>query len=200
MAGLTGNTGLIASSIQYIINVIMTVPALIWMDRWGRRPMFVIGALLMMTWLFANAGLMASYGRPAPPGGLDNIAEQSWQIEGAPAKAVIACTYLFVASFAPTWGPASWVYPPEIYPLRVRGKAVALTTSCNWIFVSLLFSDVVHRSLTLVLELCSVLLRPSRVRQHSMEGIHHLWCLLRGDGNSHVLSFPRDRWQEPRGD
>ena len=134
MAGLTGNTGLIASSIQYIINVIMTIPALIWMDRWGRRPMFVIGAVLMMTWLFANAGLMASYGRPAPPGGLDNIAEQSWQIEGAPARAVIACTYLFVASYAPTWGPASWVYPPELFPLRVRGKAVALTTSSNWIF------------------------------------------------------------------
>ncbi|KAH6644757.1 high affinity glucose transporter [Boeremia exigua] len=134
MAGLTGNIGLIASSIQYIINVLMTIPALIWMDRWGRRPMFVIGALLMMTWLFANAGLMASYGRPAPPGGLNNIAEQSWQIEGAPAKAVIACTYLFVASYAPTWGPASWVYPPEIFPLRVRGKAIALTTSANWIF------------------------------------------------------------------
>ncbi|KAF1844463.1 high affinity glucose transporter [Cucurbitaria berberidis CBS 394.84] len=134
MAGLTGNTNLIASSIQYVINVCMTVPALIWMDRWGRRPMFVIGALLMATWLFANAGLMASYGHAAPPGGLNNVAEQSWEITGKPAKAVIACTYLFVASYAPTWGPASWVYPPEVFPLRIRGKAVALTTSCNWIF------------------------------------------------------------------
>ncbi|KAJ4410129.1 high affinity glucose transporter [Didymella pomorum] len=134
MAGLSGNANLISSSIQYVINVVMTVPALIWMDRWGRRPMFVIGAVLMMTWLFANAGLMATYGKPAPPGGLDNIAEQSWQISGAPSKAVIACTYLFVASYAPTWGPASWVYPPELFPLRVRGKAVALTTSSNWIF------------------------------------------------------------------
>lgn len=136
MAGLQGNNNLVASSIQYVINVFMTVPALIWMDRWGRRPMFVVGALLMTTWMFANAGLMATYGSPAPPGGLDNIAEQSWQIHGAPATAVIACTYLFVASYAPTWGPASWVYPPELFPLRVRGKAVALTTSCNWIFVS----------------------------------------------------------------
>ena len=135
MAGLTGNTGLIASSIQYVINAFMTVPALIWMDRWGRRPMFVIGAILMMTWMFAISGIMATYGHPAPPGGLDNIAEQSWLIQGAPSRAVIACTFLFVASYAPTWGPASWVYPPELFPLRVRGKAVALTTSCNWIFV-----------------------------------------------------------------
>ncbi|KAB2102990.1 High-affinity glucose transporter [Alternaria gaisen] len=134
MAGLTGNINLVASSIQYVINVLMTVPALLFMDRWGRRPMFVIGAILMMTWMFANAGLMASYGKPAPPGGLGNIAEQSWEIGGAPARAVIACTYLFVASYAPTWGPASWVYPPEIFPLRIRGKAVAVATSSNWIF------------------------------------------------------------------
>ena len=55
-------------------------------------------------------------------------------ISGAPAKAVIASTYLFVASYAPTWGPVSWTYPPELYPLRVRGKAVALATSGNWAF------------------------------------------------------------------
>jgi hypothetical protein len=75
---------------------------------------------------------MATYGHAAPPGGLNNIAEESWVIGGAPSKAVIACTYLFVASYAPTWGPASWVYPPEIFPLRIRGKAVALATSSNW--------------------------------------------------------------------
>lgn len=85
--------------------------------------------------MYANAGLLASYGKPAPPGGVDGTPEESWQISGPPARAVIACTYLFVASFAPTWGPVSWIYPPELYPLRVRGKAVALTTSSNWIFV-----------------------------------------------------------------
>lgn len=56
MAGLKGNNVLLSSSIQYVINVIMTVPALIWIDKWGRRPMFLVGALLMMTWLFINAG------------------------------------------------------------------------------------------------------------------------------------------------
>ena len=197
MAGLSGNANLISSSIQYVINVFMTVPALIWMDRWGRRPMFVIGAVLMMTWLFANAGLMATYGKPAPPGGLDNIAEQSWQISGAPSKAVIACTYLFVASYAPTWGPASWVYPPELFPLRVRGKAVALTTSSNWIFVSYLSSAAMHKTLTMTLELRSVLFRPSRLRQHPVEGLHYFRCFLCRNGDSHILPVPRDSWQDP---
>jgi len=134
MTGLTGSANLIASSIQYVINVFMTIFALLFIDRWGRRWPLLIGATLMSVWMYANAGLMASYGRAAPPGGVDNVPEESWQISGPPSRAVIACTYLFVASYAPTWGPVSWIYPPELFPLRVRGKAVALCTSANWIF------------------------------------------------------------------
>lgn len=131
MAGLGSNV-LLPSSIQFIINVVMTVPALIFVDRWGRRPTMLIGAFLMMTWLVINGALLGRYSVPPEPA-FSNAAE-SMSITGAPAKAVIACTYLFVASYAPTWGPVSWIYPPELYPLRVRGKAVALSTSANWIF------------------------------------------------------------------
>ncbi|TKX22040.1 high-affinity glucose transporter-2 [Elsinoe australis] len=134
MAGLTENTNLVASSIQYVINVLMTVPALLFMDRWGRRPTLLIGAALMATWLFANAGILATYGTYPGPNGVDNIPEASTQVTGAASRAVIACSYLFVASYAPTWGPVSWTYPPELYPNRVRGKAVALATSGNWAF------------------------------------------------------------------
>ncbi|KAL4812470.1 general substrate transporter [Aspergillus spinulosporus] len=136
MAGLSGNANLVASSIQYVINVVMTIFALVFIDRWGRRVPLLIGSTLMMTFMFANAGIMASYGKPAPPGGVDNVPEESWDMSEAKAaaKGVIACTYLFVASFAPTWGPVSWIYPPELFPLRLRGKAVAVTTASNWIF------------------------------------------------------------------
>ena len=134
MAGLSGNNLLVSSSIQYVINVLLTVPALLFVDRWGRRPTLLLGALGMMTFMFANAGLLSSYGHYAGPGGVNHVPEASWSLNGPPAKAVIACTYLFVACFAPSWGPVSWIYPPELYPLRVRGKAVALSTSSNWIF------------------------------------------------------------------
>ena len=133
MAGYSGDSNLIASSIQYIINVVMTIPALIWIDRWGRRPTLLIGAVFMLTWMYANAGIMASYGEVVP-GGIDNTPQESMSLSGAPAHGLIACTYLFVASYAITWGPVSWVYPPELYPLRVRGKAVSLATSGNWAF------------------------------------------------------------------
>lgn len=133
MAGYTGNANLLASSIQYIINVIMTLPALIWQDKWGRRPTMLVGAFFMMAFMFANAGILGGAGVVIPMN--DRVSpEQSMQVTGHAAKGLIACTYLFVASYAPTWGPASWTYPPELFPLRLRGKGVALATSGNWAF------------------------------------------------------------------
>lgn len=121
------------SSINFAINVVMTVPALLWLDKWGRRGPLLIGAALMCVCLTVNAVLFGVYGRDPYPGEFTSTAE-SMAVSGPPAKAIIASTLLFVASFAPTWGPVSWTYPPELFPLRVRGKAVALATSANWIF------------------------------------------------------------------
>ncbi|KAJ5585620.1 Hexose transporter [Penicillium hispanicum] len=133
MAGYTGNAGLLASSIQYIINVVMTLPALAWQDRWGRRPTMLVGAFFMCAFMFANAGILGGSGTVIPMSERDSP-EQSMSVTGSAAKGLIACTYLFVASYAPTWGPASWTYPPELFPLRLRGKGVAMATSGNWAF------------------------------------------------------------------
>jgi Sugar (and other) transporter len=37
-------------------------------------------------------------------------------------------------SFAITMGPVSWTYPAEIFPMRVRAKAISLSTASNWLF------------------------------------------------------------------
>ncbi|KAI1332755.1 high-affinity glucose transporter [Xylariaceae sp. FL0255] len=132
MAGMGDD--LLPSGIQFLINVVMTVPALIWQDTWGRRPTLLVGSALMCLFMALNAGLFGVYSRPATANDHFSTNAISMVIRGGPAKAVIASTYLFVASFASTWGPASWTYPPELYPLRVRGKAVALATSGNWAF------------------------------------------------------------------
>ena len=49
-------------------------------------------------------------------------------------KAIIVCSYFFVCSFAVTMGPVSWTYPAEIFPMRVRAKAVSVSTAANWLF------------------------------------------------------------------
>lgn len=101
MAGYHGDANLLASSIQYIINVFMTLPAIVWIDRIGRRPALLVGAALMAVFMYANAGILAANGKVVP-GGLHNIPEESMKVSGSAAQGLIACTYLFVASFAPT--------------------------------------------------------------------------------------------------
>ncbi|KAF9162391.1 hypothetical protein BGX21_002001 [Mortierella sp. AD011] len=133
-AGVTGNANLQASSIQYVLNVVMTVPAILFIDRWGRRPVLLLGSTFMALWLFLIGGLMGKFGSPLES--TDGNSTTTWAISGndSASHAVIACSYLFVCSFAISWGPVSWTYPAEIYPLRIRAKAVSLSTASNWAF------------------------------------------------------------------
>lgn len=135
MAGYQGNANLVASSIQYVINVVMTIPYLLWVDKWGRRPMFIVGSILMMIWQFALAGTLATYSVPVTNfQGNYNIKITIPPQNKAASKAVIAFCYLFVASFAPTWGPGMWTYISEIFPMRQRAVANGVCTAADWIF------------------------------------------------------------------
>ncbi|EAU86601.1 glucose transporter [Coprinopsis cinerea okayama7 len=131
-AGLTGRrSNLIADSVQYVLNVLMTVPAIIYIDKWGRRPMLLAGTLFMGFFLYLVGGLQGRFGHWG-----DIEGKRVWVITDNPSatKAVVVCSYLFVCSFAVTMGPVSWTYPAEIYSLKIRGKAVALATASNWTF------------------------------------------------------------------
>ncbi|OBZ75357.1 High-affinity glucose transporter [Grifola frondosa] len=131
-AGLTGRRGnLIADSVQYVLNVALTVPAIIYIDKWGRRPMLLVGTMLMGFWLMLVGGLQGRFGAWGEVDG-----SRVWVITGhdAATKAIIVCSYLFVCSFAITMGPVSWTYPAEIFPMRVRSKAVSISTATNWVF------------------------------------------------------------------
>jgi hypothetical protein len=122
-AGLTGTRGnLIADSVQYVLNVVLTVLAVISsctsvtptlcnqrllkdIDSWGRRPMLVVGTLLMEFWLCFIGYLQSYFGEW-------RIVEGAhvWTIHGheAVTEAIAMCSYLFVCSFAATMGPVSW--------------------------------------------------------------------------------------------
>lgn len=106
MAGISGNQGLISGAIQYCISVGVQVFSFTFMDHYRRRWALMAGSTLLATWLFAAAGLMASYGH-AEPGGFNNVPTVTWRVDSdAASKAVIACAYLFVATYALTWGYA----------------------------------------------------------------------------------------------
>ena len=90
-------------------NVVMTIPALLLMDKWPRRRVMMAGSFLLAMWLFTEGAVTAVYGH-AVPGGVDGVSTVTWIVPHAGAsKAIIACSYLFIASYASTWGPIGWI-------------------------------------------------------------------------------------------
>uniref|UniRef100_A0A060TB35 ARAD1B12496p n=1 Tax=Blastobotrys adeninivorans TaxID=409370 RepID=A0A060TB35_BLAAD len=135
MAGYSGDANLVSSSIQYVLNMVMTVPALLFIDRWGRRRLLLAGSILMMIWLIITTILLGVFADHVDSvNGNDQIRLLIPDNHKDAAKAVIACSYLFVCSFAPTWGPGIWIYNSEIFPLKQRAVANGLTGAANWIF------------------------------------------------------------------
>jgi len=132
-AGVTGTrSNLIADSVQYVLNMLLTIPAIMYIDKWGRRPLLLVGTTFMGFFLFLVGGLQARFGHWGSIPGNDHI----WVVSGhdSATKAIIVCSYLAVCSFAISMGPVSWTYPAEIYSLKIRAKAVSLATATNWAF------------------------------------------------------------------
>ena len=101
MSGKTGNVALLSSSVQYVINVVMTIPALLFIDKVGRRPTLLAGALFMGIFMFANAGILKTYGSYYTPQSVNDADSVRWKIDAgntSAANGLIASTYLFVAA------------------------------------------------------------------------------------------------------
>jgi len=130
MEGANIGSPYLTSAIQYVINVALTLPAILYVDKWGRRASLLSGSLIMMISLFIIGALQASYGRPIAK----KYEDISWEVvNNKPVSwAIVILTYAFVGTFAMTWGPSSWTYPAEIYPSAIRAKAVSLATASNW--------------------------------------------------------------------
>jgi Na+/melibiose symporter-like transporter len=54
MEGAHVASPLATASIQYVINVVLTLPAILFLDKWGRRPSLILGSFGMMAWLFTS--------------------------------------------------------------------------------------------------------------------------------------------------
>lgn len=127
---------LLTASAQYIINMVLTLPAIMFIDKLGRRPALVGGSFALMALLFCSGAILQYFGIHKEDGaGGQGTSAVSWSItddhRGA-SIAVVVCSYLFVAVFATTWGPTSWLYPAEIFPSTIRARAVSLSTAANW--------------------------------------------------------------------
>lgn len=103
------------------LNVAMTVVAIRIVDRIGRRQLLLAGSLGMVV----SLGLVTVVGAiPA----LNQDGATGWKM-----IAIIVGSAGFIVSYALSWGPLLWVVLGEIFPLRIRGAAMAVSTLALWI-------------------------------------------------------------------
>jgi len=110
-AGVGIKDAFMSSVIIGLVNVLFTFVAIAFVDRAGRRLLLLIGlavqvvALAAVGWMFhAKAG-------------------------GVPLLAAIIA---FIAAFAMAMGPISWILCSEIFPTKVRGRAMSIATFTIW--------------------------------------------------------------------
>lgn len=109
--GAGKDASLMQTVVMGLINVVFTVIAIMTVDRWGRKPLLMVGSIGMAIGMFAIAGL--SY----------------FEIIGISTLIFII---IYTASFMMSWGPICWVLISEIFPNKIRGKAVAVAVAAQW--------------------------------------------------------------------
>jgi len=125
--------------IMGFVNIIFTLVAIFTVDKFGRKPLLIIGSVGMAIGMFA-IGLLAHL-----------------QIIGVSTLIFIV---IYSASFMMSWGPICWVLISEIFPNTIRGKAVAIAVAAQWIanfIVSATFPALEEFSITFTYVLYGVM-------------------------------------------
>ena len=126
--GASTDSSLLQTIIVGIVNLTFTVVAILTVDKYGRKPLMIIGSLGMaismvllgFTFFLGQAGGALTTGQ---------------------GYAALAFMLLYTAAFAMSWGPVCWVLLAEIFPNSIRAAlsiAVAAQWIANWV-VSLTF-------------------------------------------------------------
>ncbi|KAK7029544.1 hypothetical protein VNI00_014421 [Paramarasmius palmivorus] len=119
--GLGGDTvPLIVSGGIGIAQFLAVVPTIIYIDRWGRRPLLRGGSTAMACSHFLISILVLLF-------------HDKWEDHSIQAWMAVACMYTFTAAYGMSYGPIGWVLPSEVFPLSMRSKGVALSTASNWL-------------------------------------------------------------------
>jgi MFS transporter, SP family, galactose:H+ symporter len=114
-AGFQSAAAILATAGVGIINVLLTIVALWLLDRAGRRPLLLYGLVGMIVSL-----------------GVLGFAFLSPDMTPALAGVSVGSVMVYVACFAIGLGPVFWLMISEIYPLKIRGRAMGVAAVANW--------------------------------------------------------------------
>ena len=106
-----------------VTNILVTLVAIALVDRIGRRPILLAGSVGMAVSLGAMALAFAS----ATGTGSDITLPGAW------GPVALVAANVFVISFGASWGPLVWVLLGEIFPARIRARALGLAAAAQWI-------------------------------------------------------------------
>ncbi|KAI7785889.1 sugar transporter [Diaporthe eres] len=112
-------TSLLATGVVGIVMFLATIPAVLYVDRVGRKPVLTTGAVGMATCHIIIAVIIAKN-------------RTQWETQAAAGWAAVVMVWLFVVFFGYSWGPCAWILVAEIWPLSARPYGVSLGASSNW--------------------------------------------------------------------
>ncbi|KAF9523721.1 general substrate transporter [Crepidotus variabilis] len=127
--GMRGDTvTLLVSGGIGITQLLAVLPAIVWIDKVGRRPLLRGGSVAMSLSHLSIAILVILF-------------QSDWPAHPFAAWLAVAGIYSFTFAYGVSFGPIGWVLPSEVFPLSLRSKGVALSTASNWVnnfFIGLL--------------------------------------------------------------
>jgi sugar porter (SP) family MFS transporter len=121
--GFSEKDSFTVSVITSITNVLVTLIAIFLVDKIGRRPILLVGSIGMTVSLAAMALAFSQahivHGAPTLPGGWGPVA--------------LVAANVFVIAFGASWGPIIWVLLGEIFPNKIRARALGVGAAAQWI-------------------------------------------------------------------
>ena len=132
-AGFDSNlTAIYATTGIGVVNFVMTIVAVFFTDRLGRKPLLYFGLIGVMLSLFALGTSFAFAG-----------------VLGSSLKWVaVGSLVTYIICFAMSLGPIGWILVSEVFPLKIRGVAMSICTVSNFainFFVVGSFPILLHR-------------------------------------------------------
>jgi SP family sugar:H+ symporter-like MFS transporter len=140
--GFSESDSLTITVITSVTNIVVTLIAIAFVDRVGRKPLLLGGSIGMTVTL----GAMAVCFSQAVGSGDDLVLPGAW------GSVALVAANLFVVSFGVSWGPVVWVLLGEMFPNYIRAAALSVAAAAQWIanfVVSTTFPVLAATGLTL---------------------------------------------------
>ncbi|KAL0088643.1 sugar transporter [Phycomyces blakesleeanus] len=111
-------TVLLINALNFTFGILFTLTCTFFSDKLGRTKMLIGCAFGQAAMLLIAATVYL--GTPTLPDGAKSFAI---------GVALVLVLFLFTFFYKPGWGATTWIYTSEIFPMRVRGTAVAICTN-----------------------------------------------------------------------